>query len=615
MYRMGALIGSSSTPPAARGEHPVKHIYAFVLVLFGSAASARAQTPAPLTQGIREHLTAVAQLVERAEQQMGEQEVRLVAMQDSVKKLRDQLASSRPVLSAVGVNIESPMDWMRTHIFIDVMKTARPFGNETGPWGPKEYLPLEPDGYPAAGPFASLVMSEQVGVGGVYKFICKGKVDRIGGVATKVGVANLAYDESTNRTTADVTLPDNGGTIRWQPAEGHRLTNLKLLRPGYSEEQNEKQIFTDAFQKSIEPFGTIRAMDLNAANESRVKTWDGRAKITDPTYHKSFGKGVPYETLIELGARTGKNIWLCLPGEADEAFIEQFCAMLKEKVRYDRVVYIEYANEVWNTMFPQTKYNAEQAKIDAELADTPKWAQPHARVAKMIAMVAKQLDYPNDPRFRPILATQLSNFDGVTKPQLDFLKQSRGGVAKNIWAVAVAPYYNDGGAEFNKAKRGTTLEDYFKPVEQDQRGWLWWRVSRTAEWVKKHAAAAKENGVHAICYEGGMDLGQFETQYPDPDAPENKNADGSVKPWKQVKKWVNPTLDAKIALQIDPRMEDITRYYLTAQRDAGMAEVVYFTLCGRHTRFGFFGLTDRIDDLDQPKFRGARDVAGKWQLP
>lgn len=576
---------------------------------------ARAQVVQDLAQLQGQVDTARAELVQARQQQQAdagrihELELRVIALQAEIDRKKQV---------AIGVNIEAPMDWMRTWILIDVMKTARPFGKPDGPWGPREYLPLEPDGYPAAGPFASLVMSEQVGAGGWYTFICSGQAARISGVATRLAVRDLAYDAAANRTTAMIQIPDAGGTIRWEPAPGHRLTNLQLLRPGYTEQQNREQIWTTEFLRAIEPFGTIRAMDLVCSNESKVTSWDTRARLSDSTYHKTLGKGLPVELLIDLANRTGKPVWYCVPGGADEGYVRELAKVLKRDLLPTSVMYVEYSNEVWNTMFHQTKYNAEQAKVDPETAGLADWRRPHARVAKMIALVAKELEYPADPRFRPILGTQLSNFDGVTQPQLDFLNASRGGVARNVWAIAVAPYYNDGGAEFNRAKRGVTVEKYFEPVEQDPRGWLYWRVARTGEWVKKHVAAGKANNVLVICYEGGMDLGQFETQYPNPDDPRNfvTAADGTRTPvaWSKVMSWVNPTLEAKIALQRDPRMYDVTRTYLELMRKAGMAEVVYFTLCGRDTRFGFFGLTDDIRDLEHPKFRAARDVANSWKL-
>ena len=61
--------------------------------------------------------------------------------------------------------------------------------------------------------------------------------------------------------------------------------------------------------------------------------------------------------MIELCNRTGSDPWFCMPHLADDEFIRNFAAMVKERLDPSRRIYIEYSNEVWNTRFPQAKYS------------------------------------------------------------------------------------------------------------------------------------------------------------------------------------------------------------------------------------------------------------------
>ena len=91
-------------------------------------------------------------------------------------------------------------------------------------------------------------------------------------------------------------------------------------------------------------------MDYLDTNDSLIKTWDDRVKPTDATYTV---KGGPYEFAIELGNRTGKDIWLCVPALADDEHVRKLGELVRTKLRPDLNCFIEYSNEVWNGQFKQ----------------------------------------------------------------------------------------------------------------------------------------------------------------------------------------------------------------------------------------------------------------------
>jgi len=56
------------------------------------------------------------------------------------------------------------------------------------------------------------------------------------------------------------------------------------------------------------------------------------------------------------------DAWFCMPHMADDDFVYRFAKVVKEKLDPSLKVYVEYSNEVWNGIFPQHRYAAEQGQ-------------------------------------------------------------------------------------------------------------------------------------------------------------------------------------------------------------------------------------------------------------
>ena len=64
------------------------------------------------------------------------------------------------------------------------------------------------------------------------------------------------------------------------------------------------------------------------------------------------------EDMIELANTLGADPWFNIPHTASDDWITQFATLVKTTLRPDVTVYIEWSNEVWNSLFAQYAYSA-----------------------------------------------------------------------------------------------------------------------------------------------------------------------------------------------------------------------------------------------------------------
>ena len=95
-----------------------------------------------------------------------------------------------------------------------------------------------------------------------------------------------------------------------------------MLLPG-TEANYTTQPFNQEFLKKIAPFKVLRFMDWGATNGSTQANWSDRAKPSDFTY--ATGRGVPLETMIDLANTLQADPWFCIPHQANDEYVREFC--------------------------------------------------------------------------------------------------------------------------------------------------------------------------------------------------------------------------------------------------------------------------------------------------
>lgn len=494
-------------------------------------------------------------------------------------------AIARRVEPFLGVNLESLRDYDRQLMFIDAMKTSRRWGSPNKTFDGKGIV--GPDGWPGddAG---TLVFTDAKNVNGVYKFSCTGRCDLVT-TGSSAKVMNHGYDRANNRTVADVVVmapKDKPVTLSlaFKNTAGG-VKDIKLIRPGYAD---DSKVFTNEFLAALRPFGAIRFMDYLKTNNSQVKAWDDRCKVTDPQYTL---KGGPYELAVELGNVAGKDVWLNVPALADDDFVRQLGALVRERLRPDLNCYVEYSNEVWNGMFQQFKQN--QAAAEAEVAagestlndggkDNNKFYWARKRVAKRAVEIKRLLG--DDPRFRVLLASQVGFAPpgSMLKQQLEYVEKHHGPPAKFFYAVACAPYFSTGRDENDPARKKWFSERKDLTIDLICERLLIRTDASGSDGAKAFHALARQYGLKSFGYEGGLDLQQHSSQ-----------------------------VHLKIASQYDPRTGLAVEKYLDRWYAAGGDAIFYFTLSCKYDRNGYWGLTEDVRDMATPKYQAAVRVAEK----
>jgi len=145
--------------------------------------------------------------------------------------------------------------------------------------------------------------------------------------------------------------------------------------------------------------GPIRFMDWDVVNFNPIINWDDRAKKTENHYGLSYGAGiheipidpsiqtyyaepensdgsytyygVAYEWMIDLCNRTGRDMWICVPIFANDDYCRRLAELIDSTLDHDLKVYLEYANETWNTGFKSYQYHIDQAVAASLYPDDP----------------------------------------------------------------------------------------------------------------------------------------------------------------------------------------------------------------------------------------------------
>jgi hypothetical protein len=472
----------------------------------------------------------------------------------------------RPATPQMGINLEFVLDYARSEVFADCMKSARTFGSADAPWDEK--AAVDKDGWPT-GDAGTVVMADlPVPVGG-YSFSCTGRCI-VGVSSPHATVQGQGYDRATNRTVATINVAA-GATNLYVSFKGTQggVKNIRLYRPGYRAAQ--EATFTKEFLAAIAPFQALRLMDFTRTNTNDAVEWADRTKPTDAL--QSGKRGVAWEYGIELANKSKKDLWINVPVKASDDYVRQLAKLLKEKLDPDRVVYVEYSNEVWNSIFPQFGANLEAAKAEVARQGDASPLSDHGqdrneyywawkRVAQRLVAIAaifKEVwgDDAINTRIRPVLASQAANVF-MLRMQTEFIEKNVGPPHKFIYGVAGAPYL--GLSEKFSNNDRLTVDQIFSEGIPDQMKWV-------REVMGNYQLVARYYRLHNMCYEGGMGI-------------EGEHA-----------------VDAKVAANRDPRIGDALSHYFEHWNNLGGDLFMYFNLAGPYGKFGNWGL---LEDIRKP---------------
>ena len=480
----------------------------------------------------------------------------------------------------LGVNLPPVFSYSNTPMYADLMHQARRFGTPQMPWDEKAIL--GEDGWPV-GDFGIFLMSSQRGLstnGGRYTIRFHGQA-MVQVVASPGILREPQYDPASGVTTIALDLQNHIDQLALSFTSSRTpIKDLRVIRPGY--DAANPPLFTREFLDHIAPFKVVRLMDWLRTNNNPVSRWTMRA--TDTTTHYASEKGVPWEHAIELARVAGKDLWITIPGQADDNYVRSLASLLHDKLPAETRLYVEYSNEVWNSMFSQTRENLEAAVREAEKdpgsrlnydGKNNKEIWKYRRIAqrgKEISDIFRSVfgDAEMMTRVRPVYAVQIVNTYS-TELALDYMAKMHGPPNRYFYAIAGAPYFNMG-----PVQRSEDLGvDQILAALSDSIDAMT-RISR----IEKNQALANWYQLPFIAYEGGADT------------------------------FGPGSLAAKKAASLDARMEGLCRRHLDNWYSNGGGLFMWFHAgAGKwDTPFGTWELTPDLAITDTPKIRCLRSV-------
>jgi hypothetical protein len=493
--------------------------------------------------------------------------------------------------SWLGVNLSGDLPWT------DITHQLAPF----------DTAQRDADGYPAAG--ASGTSQTDLGFvlpSGTYKISYAGTgALAVGGIAKLDGAWQTVGAEHRATVTITGTPGDFGHvlTLTVTNTGAQTVSAIHLYPPGV--EYATPALFSPQLLALLAPFRTLRFMDWENTNASKLTSWTER---TSPTQFGTSPSGVAFEHIAELANVTGKDAWITIPEHATDDFIHQLAQLLATKLDFARIatarqaqgiatpfeLIVEASNETWNTGF-----TAFQSYLDAANANPQRYTGvydgtygPSFMTSNTKLMRVGQYEADRLVTIGTIFKQELGAHAAAVKPVL------------SGWALGAA--YSDVGLRFIRANHGEPKDyvayvaqaPYFGPDEGETGSLASLFTSANANVAAMHATfmdfakLGAEYGIAIAAYEGGQGIGGASNQ------------------------------TIKHLAQHDRRMYDAYNAYFTLwQQDFGKSLFCHFTLAETPGvpdmvhQYGYWGSIISIDEdpavcgPDLPTLTGSEPVA------
>lgn len=386
------------------------------------------------------------------------------------------------------------------------------------------------------------------------------------------------------------------------------LRNLKIV-PIENEANHRRQIFNKDYIARLRPLHALRFMPWTNPRGNDVEEWNGRTPVDYA--HYTGPRGAPAERMIDLANATNTAPWISVPYKASDDYMRQYARMVKNRLRRDQKVFLEYSNEMWNVIFPGTTYAARNADKLWNFPYTDK--NPYQRRVSMAAnWYAKRTvemcqiwkrEFANEAgRVVCILASQ-SAAPWAGKETLDCpLWKEANGCGRYVDAYAIGPYFGD---YIARQEHRETVKSWLRDpdgginrlfteieqggqVDKDTGGGS---IALTInQYVKQNVALANKYGLPLMAYEAGQHLIRFDPPHTvkEPDV-----------------------LNLFMSAQKHPRMKNAYMRYLQAwERETRGGLMMHYYGIGKPTPKNFFSMLDHSRQPNTPKYQALMEYLG-----
>ncbi len=495
--------------------------------------------------------------------------------------------SPKPCAMNIGVGIEGLAYYAAGRPFKDFFKSSGewitydpnpPGGTFIWNTANQAHIPVDADGYALQIPFDVPNGSGKNMLRGIFSalgFVPQGVPMRLlyDGVGALQMQGNLTVS-SSQPGQIDFVVHDNGNIFfnLTQSQAGNHVRNIRVIEASNAGTYLS-QPFRAGFLEKCAPFNTLRFMDWMHTNGSEQTQWAGRTK---PSYYSqavSPNGGLAYEYIIQLANQLDKDIWVCIPHQADDGYIDQMAALFRDGLEPGIMVYLEYSNEVWNWIFPQAHWVTDNGPQNISYPRRYVERSLHA-FDRWMAVWGTQ-----STRLRRVLGTQ-NGYDWITEEILAHADPQRYDYISPSWYVGLN-HGATGVPNLQALGASATPEDVLENANNTFLAFYprWEMVYRTA----------KLYGKKVVNYEGGQHFTDF-----------------SIPP------YIQSMYDA----QVHPGMYALYQRMLDSLRRLGSEMPMAFVLTGPwKSQYGSWGHIFDEDDPapwnDRPKFQVLLDEIAK----
>ncbi|MGQ9592432.1 MAG: hypothetical protein ACUVYA_19300, partial [Planctomycetota bacterium] len=485
----------------------------------------------------------------------------------------------------LGMNLSGPADWNSEIPFVDAFRLSRTWVSQKrgAPWGKGPELSLdergwvrklEPDSWAETLVFTGL---EHHYPGGRYAVLYEGE--------GKLDFRNAARIASEERGRTLIDVDPSKGTIFIRLLETkpeNPLHAIRIIPPGFEATYRDEP-FHPKFLERWKGIACLRFMDWMLTNGSTISRWSERPRLEDATFTK---KGVPVEIMVDLANRLGADPWFSMPHLAGDEYVREFAREVRARLAFERKVYVEYSNEVWNGIFPQHRHAAERGQ-ELGFAEKP-WEAAWRYTAHRSVQIFRIWEevFGGAERLVRVLASQAAN-PYVSERILEFRDAHR-----HADALGIAPYLSlnvhAGGEGWPADKVAKwTAEDALDYMEKVA-------LPEAVDWIRRQKAVAEKYGLELVAYEGGQHMVGV----------------GGAENDERVTKVFQ-------AANAHERMAEIYRKYYEAWTSLGGGLFCYFSSVSAWNKWGSWGILQYPDDdpARSPKFRATMRWAKELGQP
>jgi hypothetical protein len=146
-------------------------------------------------------------------------------------------------------------------------------------------------------------------------------------------------------------------TIQYVLNTGDPIQNIDIREVGAS----KSTTFDLPYQNAVAGYNTWRpnngfqvgcGVDTGISKTPPTITWANRNQPGFADY--TTNDGVPVELLVAFANATNSNLWVMMPWGADDTYISNFAAYVRDNLKAGLTVYVELDVEIWNFGFAAT---------------------------------------------------------------------------------------------------------------------------------------------------------------------------------------------------------------------------------------------------------------------